>query len=114
MDDYREGELHQCEELKRRLVYPAELEAQCLSERGEIALDECRRLGQRLGQSKRCRGGRMSGKDKHDAKNISPPYEFSSIGIGYVWRYRDFIISSILCTSCTPGQGQCMSEKAEV
>lgn len=32
----------------------------------------------------RCRGGRMRGKDKHDAKNISPPYEFSSIGIDNV------------------------------
>lgn len=42
MDDYREGELHYCEELKRRLVYPAKIEAQSLSERGEIALDECR------------------------------------------------------------------------
>lgn len=30
--------------------------------------------------SERCRGERMRGKDKHSAKNTSPPYEFSSIG----------------------------------
>lgn len=28
MDDYSEGELHQCVELKRSLVYPAEIEAE--------------------------------------------------------------------------------------
>ena len=28
-------------------------------------------------ESERCRGGRMRGEDKHDAKNTSPPYEFS-------------------------------------
>lgn len=27
-------------------------------------------------ESERCRGGRMREKDKHDAKNTSPPYEF--------------------------------------
>lgn len=32
-------------------------------------------------ESERCRGGRMRGKDKHGAKNTSPPYEFPSIGI---------------------------------
>ncbi len=32
-------------------------------------------------ERERCRRGRMRGKDKHDAKNISPPYEFLSIGI---------------------------------
>lgn len=37
-----------------------------------------------VSESERCRGGRMRGKDKHDAKNTSPPYEFSSIGIDNV------------------------------
>lgn len=32
-------------------------------------------------ESERCRGVRMRGKDKRVAKNTSPPYEFSSIGI---------------------------------
>lgn len=27
-------------------------------------------------ESERCRGGGMRGKDKHVAKNTSPPYEF--------------------------------------
>lgn len=35
MDDYREGELHWCVELKGRLLYPAEIEAKSLSERGK-------------------------------------------------------------------------------
>lgn len=46
-----------------------------------MALDECKdRDKDIVCESERCRGGRMRGKDKDDAKNISPPYEFSSIG----------------------------------
>lgn len=34
----------------------------------------------------------MRGKDKHDAKNISPPYEFSSIGGDNVCRNKSLLL----------------------
>lgn len=34
----------------------------------------------------------MRGKDKHDAKNIPPPYEFSSIGGDNVCRNKSLLL----------------------
>lgn len=59
MDDYREGELHQCGELKGRLVYPAEIEATGPSERGGKwhKMNAKDRDGDIVCKNERCRGG---------------------------------------------------------
>lgn len=76
MNDYMEGKLHYCVELKGRLVHPAEIEGWSPSKTGKwCRMNSEDRDKEIVCESEKCSGGRMRGKDKLVSKNISPANE---------------------------------------